>query len=166
MKSSINILKKMSDLPCFCGSKKLFSNCCQPFLEGRCNASTPELLMRSRYSAFCKKNIEYLIATSHPSRRKLDDRQQLERTCETTQWLALKMIAASIDKTHPDTGVVEFVAFYQAQVIGQLHEKSTFVREKGQWYYLKGDILPPLVFKRNQTCWCRSGKKYKRCHGQ
>ncbi|NEQ54934.1 MAG: zinc chelation protein SecC, partial [Leptolyngbya sp. SIO3F4] len=35
----------------------------------------------------------------------------------------------------------------------------------GCWFYLDGEMLPPILPKRNQPCWCGSGKKFKHCHG-
>lgn len=106
------------------------------------------------------------MATAHPSTRRPDDCITLERTCQTTQWLGLKIIKSAIDRTDSFVGFVEFAAFYRAGDAGQLHEQSRFVRENGRWYYMDGRILPPLEFKRSQPCWCGSGKKYKRCHGK
>ena len=123
--------------------------------------------MRSRYSAFCTKNIDYLVNTGHPSRRKPGGREQLQQTCLSTQWLGLKVVSVQADPENPEAGTVEFAAFYRAGTGGgQLHERSRFVREAGRWYYLDGEILPELTFKRNGPCWCGSNKKYKRCHGR
>ncbi|MCD4676693.1 MAG: hypothetical protein K8S18_11970, partial [Desulfobacula sp.] len=47
---------------CYCGSQKFYEECCFPFISGSLIPKNPEQLMRSRYSAFCIKNIEYLIS--------------------------------------------------------------------------------------------------------
>ncbi|MEO0825855.1 MAG: YchJ family metal-binding protein, partial [Cyanobacteria bacterium J06642_9] len=62
--------------------------------------------------------------------------------------------------------LAEFVALYQAGEIGQPHERSRFVKQKDRWFYLDGEILPPLAPKRSEPCWCGSGKKFKHCHGK
>ena len=51
------------------------------------------------------------------------------------------------------------------KIHGQIHENSRFVNENGRWYYCDGQMLPPVVWGRNQPCWCHSNKKYKKCHG-
>lgn len=122
--------------------------------------------MRSRYSAFCTGNVEYLIKTCHVSNRSPDIKSQLTKTIKTTKWEGLVIIKVLMDKSDKNRGHVEFAAFYQAGKPGQLHEKSEFIHENGKWLYVGGRILPPLEFSRNQACWCRSGKKYKRCHGK
>lgn len=121
--------------------------------------------MRSRYSAFCVKDIEYLISTHHPSRQVPDERAFLEKTIHQNQWLGL-MVLKTDKGPHPSIGYVEFTAFYKNGDIGQLHEKSEFIHENGQWYYVDGQIMAPLKFGRNEPCWCGSNKKYKKCHGK
>lgn len=37
---------------CVCGSQQTFALCCEPFIKQRKVATTPEQLMRSRYSAY------------------------------------------------------------------------------------------------------------------
>jgi len=117
--------------------------------------------MRSRYSAFVIGNIAYLIATLHPDKRQVDDETVLRQTAEQTQWLGLKIIS------HQSTGnnsTVEFVAFYQDEPIGQLHERSHFIKENKQWFYINGEMLSPVKLNRNDRCFCGSDKKTKKCH--
>lgn len=152
---------------CPCKSSKPFNACCGPFLCGKAAAGTPEQLMRSRYSAFCLKKADYLIQTRHPSKRTPQDREQLVRMFRSTRWEGLKVLNTQAGECLQDQGLVEFAAFFQTDAgAGQLHECSRFVRENNAWFYVDGDILPPLTFKRNEPCWCGSGKKYKRCHAE
>jgi SEC-C motif-containing protein len=156
----------MNKPDCYCGSAKNFKDCCHPFLSGRSKPKTPEQLMRSRYSAFCKKNLEYLMSTHHPSKQNANNQDQLERTIHQIKWLGLKVLKTEMDPTNPRIGFVEFAAFFEENSkAGQLHEKSKFVHENGNWYYLDGEFMHPLVFSRNEPCWCGSNKKYKKCHG-
>lgn len=116
--------------------------------------------MRSRYSAFRKGLVDYLVETLHPDKRQADDREVLAQTIANTHWLNLQVISSSTDQ-------VEFIAIYEEQgELGQLHERSRFVQENGHWLYLDGDILPAQVNAgRNDPCPCGSGKKFKKCHG-
>lgn len=118
--------------------------------------------MRSRYAAFVRQHIDYLLKTLHPSKRQLDDAQTLQQTFETTKWLGLSIVD---QRQNDDTAEVEFIAFYEASPIGQLHERSRFSKQQGQWFYLDGEFLPPIKLSRNDNCICGSGKKFKRCHG-
>ncbi len=127
--------------------------------------------MRSRYTAFCNKDSEYLIATLAPEKRGAGEpedtlRRDLSATMDNTRWIGLKVIASG-SKPGSERGFVEFAAFFeQDDTLGQLHERSVFVRENGIWYYRDGEILEPLTLSRNQPCVCDSGLKFKRCHGK
>jgi SEC-C motif-containing protein len=119
--------------------------------------------MRSRYSAFCVGDINYLLATLHPDYRTEDDKTPLQRTIQQTNWLGLKVMR---HKPGVEIATVEFVAFYAGQPFEQLHELSRFKKEAGQWLYTDGDLLPAVKLSRNEHCFCNSSKKYKKCHGK
>ncbi len=154
-------------MPCPCGSGKLIAECCAPYLQGQSAAPTAEKLMRSRYSAYCTKNIDYLINTHHPTRREPNSRRMITATANSVIWVGLTVLETQAGQAEDKTGVVEFVAVYQENGrVAQLHERSRFLQEQGRWFYLDGDILPPLLPKRNDPCWCNSGKKFKQCHGK
>lgn len=131
--------------------------------------------MRSRYTAFCLKNIDYLASTYHASKRQSDYKSNLDPRINDTQWLGLKVIQSGIAPDNPNKGFVEFIAYYidatntplniHNNDVKQLHERSFFIKENNQWFYLEGDHLPPIKFQRNDLCWCNSGKKIKKCHG-
>lgn len=130
--------------------------------------------MRSRFSAFCRSNIDYLIASHHPSQRRPDDRMQLAETLNECEWLNLTIIDAPQVRPDQSQGIVEFTASYLRRgKKALLHERSNFIKEQGKWFYLDGSILetPPNKSTlqkqgRNDPCQCGSGKKYKHCHGQ
>ena len=150
---------------CPCGSKKPYQYCCGIYLTGKKNPETAEKLMRSRYTAFCKGNIDYLIATLHPDKRTQSDRTELTKSINNTQWLSLTIINTHKGKKNDAIGQVEFEAVYRINEPGQLHELSKFIKADNKWFYLEGDILPGTIPKRNAPCWCGSGEKYRKCHG-
>lgn len=119
--------------------------------------------MRSRYSAYCLGEVDYLIKTHHPDKRQEGDSQSLKQSIEETQWLGLKVIR---HKPSAQLATVEFIGFYQEEPIGQLHEKSCFIKQDGKWFYVDGDILPSIKLSRNESCFCGSKKKFKKCHGK
>jgi SEC-C motif domain protein len=137
---------------CPCGSHKPYTDCCEPLINGTIPAPTAEALMRSRYTAFTQSNIDYLIATLHPQSRRPDDKRRHRQTISQTQWLRLTVRKTQKGQSSDKTGIVEFVAEYRdTQAIGfaaaavkQLHERSRFVREQGQWFYVDGAMLPPV----------------------
>ncbi len=122
--------------------------------------------MRSRYAAFVKEDVEYLIATLHPSKRAAEDRDLLLSSFKDTQWLGLSILNQVDGQPQDQTGMVEFVArFLHSDQPGQLHECSRFTKQDGLWFYLEGAMPPRKLPARNEPCWCGSGKKFKKCHG-
>jgi SEC-C motif-containing protein len=121
--------------------------------------------MRSRFTAFCLKDADYLLASLHKEPRAKDSRKALLRSFGGTQWRSLKVIRCQQGICGQQSGEVEFAAFYlDGDTSGQLHERSRFVFEEGCWFYVDGDILPPISLARNEACWCGSGRKLKKCH--
>jgi SEC-C motif-containing protein len=154
---------------CYCGSKLDFEHCCGPLLAGKETARTAEQLMRSRFSAFCTNNADYLISSHHPSKRSTNDKLELESTFSQCEWLQLNIVESNKGLSNDTQGEVEFVAiFRQNDDLSKLHERSQFVKEDNCWFYLDGLILDrsdAIKLQRNEPCWCNSGKKFKKCHG-
>jgi SEC-C motif-containing protein len=148
---------------CPCGTGTSYADCCGVFHRGESLPPSPERLMRSRFAAFAKGEVDYLLATSHPALHAPDERAILERAVRETKWLALRILDAPAPVG--DVGSVEFAAWFEARPLGQLRERSNFVREGGRWLYRAGTILPALEIGRNDPCWCGSGTKLKKCHG-
>ena len=149
---------------CPCGSKKAERYCCRIYLSGK-KPETAEKLMRSRYTAFYRGNVDYLIATLDPAKRQPEDRAELTKSIGKTKWLGLTVLDTQQGKKNDSSGIVEFEAVFQSSELGQLHERSRFIKSNGEWFYVDGDILPGTVPKPKDPCWCRSGKKYRQCHG-
>ncbi len=93
---------------CPCGSKKTYQYCCGIYLSGKKEPETAEKLMRSRYTAFYQGNVEYLIATLHPERRKPEAHSELSKSISKTQWLSLKILDTKKGKKQHTLGYVEF----------------------------------------------------------
>lgn len=118
---------------CFCGSGQPYSRCCGPVIKGAATANSAEILMRSRYSAYVTSAIDYLLATTHVSKRGELSRKEIEQWAKSNTWQKLEIIFA-------DTFNVEFKAYFRDRSAKQQihHEKSTFVYDDGCWYYLDG----------------------------
>lgn len=129
------------DTQCPCGSGKPFAFCCEPAISGRKPAATAEALMRSRYTAFALGAVDYLIATTDPSRRSPQDAELLAEQTQITTWTGLSILATEGGQKDDETGIVEFkAAFESPEGNATLHERSRFRREAGQWVYLDGDV--------------------------
>lgn len=118
---------------CYCGSGKMFSACCEPYISGTATAPTAEALMRSRYSAYAVHNADYLWNTTHPKERKHYSKAALLDWAKSNQWLKLDILYSS-------ETIVEFKAYYlDSGLKAQVHyEKSSFLKEDNNWYYVDG----------------------------
>src|SRR5262245_29734708 len=161
----------MTATPCPCGSGKDESACCGPILAGA-PAPTAEALMRSRYAAYVRGNIDHLEKTLAPEALGDFDRDQAAKASAATKWQGLTIRSTEAGGPNDETGTVEFVVrFSESGKKGAHHELSRFRREGGRWLYVDGTIDPvskPRVAAnvgRNDPCPCGSGKKYKKCHG-
>ncbi len=102
-------------------------------VDGRRKAPTPEALMRSRYTAYVVKNVDYLVRTTHPSARSDGLAKSIRKWMRQVEWLKLHVIAAEGDR-------VEFMAEYlSATAPGRHHECSVFEKVDGEWFYLGED---------------------------
>jgi len=129
----------MSDA-CPCGSGEPESACCGMFHDG-VPAPTALALMRSRYTAFVRGAIDYLIDTHDPSTRDAADRASIAKWSRETKWQGLEIVATERGGEDDDTGVVEFVArgVTRGKPFAQ-RERSRFRRVDGVWYYVDGKV--------------------------
>lgn len=120
---------------CPCGSVNAYSICCKPYHTKHFNPTTPEALMRSRYCAYVLHLIDYLVETTHETKRKLHDRNAISNWANNNVWLRLEVIEAKNNK-------VEFKAFYESNKQLHIHhELSVFKLDKERWYYLSGSYF-------------------------
>jgi SEC-C motif-containing protein len=121
---------------CFCGSNLSFFDCCHPIIKGLKKAATAESLMRSRYSAYVTHSADYLLATTHSSRRNQHSVNEILSWATSNQWQHLEIIKTTLN-------TVEFKAhFLNANKELQVHhEYSRFVFENERWFYVDGDYF-------------------------
>jgi len=128
--------------------------------------------MRSRYTAYVRGAIDYLIETHDASTRGEIDRAGIIRWSRQTEWLGLEILDTVRGGADDEDGIVEFVARGHSSNAPFVHrERSEFRRRDGRWCYLAGKQVrePTRVSAqvgRNDPCPCGSGMKYKRCHGR
>ncbi|MCQ9133471.1 YchJ family protein [Streptomyces hilarionis] len=119
---------------CPCGLPASYEGCCGRYHAGgdAVTAPTAEALMRSRYSAFVRGDVPYLLRTWHPRTRP----ERLEPD-PGMRWTGLEILGTSEGTAFHTSGVVEFRASYRG---GALHERSRFERVGGAWVYVDGEF--------------------------
>lgn len=83
---------------CPCGSGNRSAVCCERFFSGGVFPTTPEELMRSRYTAYVRKEIDYLVATTLPAYRRYYPKKSLAEWADSCTWLKLTVLAAFDDQ--------------------------------------------------------------------
>ncbi|MCL1077540.1 YchJ family protein [Parashewanella spongiae] len=150
----------MSSNHCPCGSSLSYTQCCQLLHISKITASSPEQLMRSRYSAFVKHEFQYLLDTHAPEFRSELSIEILSQP-PLPNWIALEVEKSSQDH---HSGTVTFKAwFHLNKKLDVIYEQSNFVLRDGLWYYTDGKHLSTELPSRNDSCICGSGKKFKKC---
>ena len=156
---------------CPCGSELEYDKCCQPVIGGERQAATAEELMRARYTAYTRVEMEFLQASVHPDFRQDEDGDGARDWAENSQWHGLEILSTERGSADDDEGRVEFVASYTYDGQDkQYHEVASFRRSEGAWHFTEGTpgVQKPVVREepktgRNDPCPCGSGKKFKRC---
>ncbi|MEX1115923.1 MAG: YchJ family metal-binding protein [Akkermansiaceae bacterium] len=124
---------------CPCKSRETYAACCEPFHLGRARPETAEQLMRSRYSAYFFRLVDYLVVTTHPDSRAPDLGSRIAESIYQVNWRFLTIVGTSKGGKADKTGKVEFVAeYFEDEQPQKLHERSRFKRFKGDWKYLDG----------------------------
>lgn len=91
--------------------------------------------MRSRYCAYSRGLVAYLLDTWHSSTRPVE----FPAIDAGLRWLGLEVKRHVA--TAKDEAEVEFVARSKLGGRGfRLHETSRFVRQGGRWYYVDGEL--------------------------
>jgi SEC-C motif-containing protein len=160
---------------CPCSSKKPYAECCEPLHKKVEKATTAEQLMRARYAAFAKHEIDFIIESAHPDTHKEDARDHIEKWSRDSTWNGMEIIDTTAGGEDDDEGVVEFLAFYDDAEGEEVehHERAFFKKEDDTWFFVDGESATqePYVREepkigRNEPCPCGSGKKYKKCCGK
>ncbi len=165
---------KMAEEKCPCMSGKSYADCCEKIIKGTEKAKTPEALMRARYSAYAKVEVDFIVNSTHSIQRDSNDREEIRRWSEKSDWESLEILNTGKGGKDDETGTVEFVARYRDRGVAmEHHEVAEFRREKGDWYFYDGKLVPQAPYVRtedkvgrNDPCPCGSGKKYKKCCGK
>lgn len=161
-------------LLCPCGSGRNYNECCEPFIKGAKLPVTAEELMRSRYSAYAKIEIAYIVDTTYKNQRNKMREEDIRLWAETSQFEKLEIIGTEKGGAQDSDGNVEFIAHYtQKGAKNKHHEIARFKKEDGKWLFEDGDSVAPVQFVhevpkigRNDPCPCKSGKKFKKCCGK
>jgi len=80
---------------CPCGSNINYEECCRPIIKGERAAVTAEQLMRSRYSAYVNKELDYILTSLHPDSRSDYDEKSTRAWAESAEWHKFEILETS-----------------------------------------------------------------------
>ena len=156
-------------MACPCGSQAEYQTCCGRYHDGAAIPETAEQLMRSRYSAYVKHDIGYLLKTHDPSTRHGFDALSAGAWAREADWRRLDIVSIRKGAASDATGMVEFIAWFMTKDgLSCHHERSDFRKLDDGWVYVAGEgkLADAVIasIPRNDLCPCGSGKKFKKCH--
>ncbi len=126
---------------CPCGSTIDYLSCCGLYIDGASIAGSPEVLMRSRYTAYTLAKVSYIKRTMRGKALTGFNAGEAKRWARRVIWTGLRVINAF--KEHADKGFVEFIARFQdGDHLQSIHEISEFHRVQGVWFYVDGTHKP------------------------
>ncbi len=134
--------------PCPCTSGALYRACCAPYHQGKAEAPDAEALMRSRYSAFALKEVDYLWRTLHPdhpdrARPREEFVRELRGRASALKYPRLHVLDRRL-AAPGDTAVVLFYArVFETGKDRSFVERSEFQHDGRGWRYLRGRALAP-----------------------
>jgi SEC-C motif-containing protein len=131
---------------CPCGSNSSYQLCCGQYHHDLMIAKTPEILMRSRYTAYVMGDMAYIKKTMRGKPLEGFNDAEVNDWIKSICWLGLNVIKSKDDGLNK-------------------HETSEFQREDNFWYYVDGKEIniPSLKILPNSTCPCGSKRKFKHC---
>ncbi|MCM2278438.1 MAG: YchJ family metal-binding protein [Oligoflexia bacterium] len=162
---------------CPCCSGLSPESCCLPYIQGKKKPQTAEALLRARYTAFTRADVDYILSTHHSRTRAEVKREEIEEWAKGSRWLGLEIVQQEAGQAADEKGTIVFCARYEAQGEGpgkveEHWEQSLFEKEAGEWRFLDARGLQQGPYRRaepkvgrNDPCPCGSGKKYKKCCG-
>jgi len=140
--------------PCPCGSGDGLAACCGRYLPGVTEAPTPTALMRSRYTAFARGDVDHLYRTLHPEHPDRGAPEALVRRSIAESARAHRYMGLTVlDAAEPDGDGIARVLFH-ARVFQKGRELSfvecsDFARDAMGWRYLRGVLRPIALCPRD-----------------
>ncbi|TNF68652.1 MAG: YchJ family protein [Gammaproteobacteria bacterium] len=129
------------ELICPCKSKLNYDQCCKIAHDNHQSVQTAEQLMRSRYSAYVLKLVDYIVETTHPQKRSKNLYLEIAQWAEKPKWLNLEIMSKRFGQANDKVGFVEFKALYLLDGKEQfMHENSKFKKFSNKWYYFDGKL--------------------------
>ena len=139
-----NIMNFMNEKSCPCKSKKFYKDCCQKYHLNKEFPKNALELMRSRFSAYALKEVDYIIKTSHPknvcfTQSMSDYKKEIENFCNITTFKNLEILDFTEEKDHAFVTFVAYLTTDEKNIT--FTEISHFENNNNKWLYKDGQIF-------------------------
>jgi SEC-C motif-containing protein len=129
---------------CPCGTGERYATCCGPFHKGAAEPPTAERLMRSRFSAFARREVGYLWRTldaAHPDRARpeAEVRRELLAACNRFRYVRLHVLTATERPPGEESQVTFRAEVFESGKDRSFTEASRFRHDGTGWRYLSGE---------------------------
>ena len=115
---------------CPCGSGKDYAECCEKIIKGTEKAKTAEALMRARYTAYVKHEIDFIINSCEKGEKIAEiDRKATEDWSNNSTWHGLKILRTEKGTENDDEGIVAFEAEYTSKECTTFITKSEVLKK-------------------------------------
>lgn len=137
--------KRRRPAQCPCGLDATYGACCGRFHRDFRVAETPAELMRSRYAAYARGAVDYIVETTDPGGEAWQEpvavwREEIRKFGREATFLGVEILDASVDG---ERGEVRFLARLRTDgEDASFEERSVFVRRDGCWLYKSGVTGP------------------------
>lgn len=92
--------------------------------------------MRSRYTAYVLKDVDYLVKTTLPASREPGLADDIRSWMNQVQWQKLHVLSTTAGGRSDNKVTVEFIAeFIGSHGADRHHERSLFKKIRGVWFY-------------------------------
>jgi len=138
-----------ADKPCACGKGPTYAECCQKYHEAMEVTGPPSELVNARYTAFCYRMPDFLMATTDPHGAEYQPdegrwKKDLLQFMDTLEFQKLTVESEEVGTGVEDgSATVTFRATYvpkRSLSITDAVETSKFVRSEGRWLYSSGVV--------------------------
>ena len=161
---------------CPCGSQLEMKVCCLPAIQGSKKPATAEELLRARYTAFTRGDVDFILQTHHSKTRNEVKREEITEWSKNSEWLGLQIVQSEAGKASDEQATIVFCARYREKGPDKKDEEhweqALFEKENGEWRFLDARGIKTGTYVReepkvgrNDPCSCGSGKKRKKCCG-
>ena len=131
---------------CSCGSKKKYRDCCEPYHKGlRKTCHSPLEVLKSRYSAYCDDDGEYVLSSWEEHFRPKVSAKKMIREIKSMKYTGLKIHGVVYtDEAGENAQIYYTVRYRVGTAFGESSSISNFVKKDGVWYYTD-DVAKELV---------------------